>query len=162
MLIKLSEQKYNPETQAYDVAVVSASQQFSPTNYAKPIRLAKPGSFKTNVLGQLGGWSETTNLQMAQYKTGCSYAHGLTETHFCATPSDDDWCTPFNAWEIINNSALAGVIGEEGFDNANLAKDACIQDDFCTGVAFEGKVSKYFFAIKEENFSILEIFSKTF
>jgi len=99
---------------------------------------------------------------MAQYKTGCSYAHGLTETHFCATPSDDDWCTPFNAWEIINNSALAGVIGEEGFDNANLAKDACIQDDFCTGVAFEGKVSKYFFAIKEENFSILEIFSKTF
>ena len=99
---------------------------------------------------------------MAQYKTGCSYAHGLTETHFCATPSDNDWCTPFNAWEIINNSALAGVIGEESFDNANLAKDACIQDDFCTGVAFEGKVRKFFLQSRKKIFRYWIFFLKLF
>ena len=147
------------------MAVVSASQAFVPTDYAKPIRIAKPASFKTNVLGQLGGWSETTTLQMAQYKTGCSFVHGMTDTHFCATPSETEWCTPFSAWEIINNEELSGIIGEESFDNGNLAKDACIQDDFCTGVAFAGKVEKNLMKSKKrifQNFLFQEFFSVTF
>ena len=135
-----SPKKYNPDTQEYDIAVARvAHPRFQLNEYAKPIRLAKANSFKTNVLGQLGGWSEVTHLQMSQYMTGCNFAPGMQSTHFCATPSESEWCTPFSAWEMVNNVELAGIIGEESYENGNLAKDACIQEPFCTGVGFAGK-----------------------
>ena len=46
---------------------------------------------------------------------------------------------------MVSNEELAGVVeGSEKFDNGNLAKDACIQEPFCTGVAFKGNVLSEF------------------